>query len=222
MAKNDLTTQSRPLPQRKLFPKYAHQFPPPSRRPRAGACLKPPHGGVGRKARNVLSGRGTEFSCGNPSVAPHRSGGPLPCIFGIPLSPAATHNYFAPRRCFQRAFHGRTRLIARRMYQSDYGLNELPFNITPAPKFLYLSPTQQEALQHLNCGAQKRKGVILGSLTATAAAPLESLKIFATSRALQPSPATPTRSTGGVCAGRVRICAASPIEAPLPRPPPLP
>jgi hypothetical protein len=47
------------------------------------------------------------------------------------------------------------------MYQSDYGVNEMPFNITPAPKFLSLSPTHQEALQHLDYGVQKRKGVIV-------------------------------------------------------------
>jgi general secretion pathway protein A len=28
----------------------------------------------------------------------------------------------------------------------------MPFNITPDPKFLYLSPTHQEALQHLKYG----------------------------------------------------------------------
>jgi len=38
------------------------------------------------------------------------------------------------------------------MYQSFYGLTEMPFNITPDPKFLYLSPTHQEALQHLKYG----------------------------------------------------------------------
>lgn len=47
------------------------------------------------------------------------------------------------------------------MYQSFYGLRELPFNITPDPKFLYLSPTHQEALQHLNFGVTERKGFIV-------------------------------------------------------------
>lgn len=46
------------------------------------------------------------------------------------------------------------------MYQSFYGLNEMPFNITPDPKFLYLSPTHQEALLHLKFGVQERKGFI--------------------------------------------------------------
>ncbi len=47
------------------------------------------------------------------------------------------------------------------MYQSFYGLRELPFNITPDPKFLYLSPTHQEALQHLKYGVGQRKGFIV-------------------------------------------------------------
>ena len=47
------------------------------------------------------------------------------------------------------------------MYKSFYGLNEMPFNITPDPKFLYLSPTHQEALQHLKFGVQERKGFIV-------------------------------------------------------------
>ena len=47
------------------------------------------------------------------------------------------------------------------MYQSFYGLSEMPFNITPDPKFLYLSPTHQEALQHLKYGVQEKKGFIV-------------------------------------------------------------
>lgn len=47
------------------------------------------------------------------------------------------------------------------MYQSFYGFTEMPFNITPDPKFLYLSPTHQEALQHLKFGVEQRKGFIV-------------------------------------------------------------
>ena len=46
------------------------------------------------------------------------------------------------------------------MYQRFYGFTEMPFNITPDPRFLYLSPTHQEALQHLKFGVQERKGFI--------------------------------------------------------------
>lgn len=47
------------------------------------------------------------------------------------------------------------------MYQSFYGFTEMPFNITPDPKFLYLSPTHLEALQHLKYGIQEKKGFIV-------------------------------------------------------------
>ncbi len=47
------------------------------------------------------------------------------------------------------------------MYQSFYGFTEMPFNITPDPRFLYLSPTHQDALQHLKYGVHERKGFIV-------------------------------------------------------------
>src|ERR1041384_4380906 len=47
------------------------------------------------------------------------------------------------------------------MYRSFYGLKEMPFNITPDPKFLYLSPTHQDALQHLKFGVSQKKGFIV-------------------------------------------------------------
>jgi general secretion pathway protein A len=37
----------------------------------------------------------------------------------------------------------------------------MPFNITPDPRFLYLSPTHQEALQHLKYGVREKKGFIV-------------------------------------------------------------
>lgn len=52
------------------------------------------------------------------------------------------------------------------MYQSFYGLKEMPFNITPDPRFLYLSPTHQDALRHLEYGVEERKGfmVVIGEV----------------------------------------------------------
>jgi general secretion pathway protein A len=47
------------------------------------------------------------------------------------------------------------------MYQSFYGFREMPFNITPDPRFLFLSPTHQEALQHLLYGVHEKKGFIV-------------------------------------------------------------
>ncbi len=47
------------------------------------------------------------------------------------------------------------------MYQSFYGFAEMPFHITPDPKFLFLSPTHEEALQHLRYGVKEKKGFIV-------------------------------------------------------------
>ncbi len=47
------------------------------------------------------------------------------------------------------------------MYQSFYGFREMPFNITPDPRFLFLSHTHQEALQHLKYGVREKKGFIV-------------------------------------------------------------
>jgi general secretion pathway protein A len=47
------------------------------------------------------------------------------------------------------------------MYKEFYGLKEMPFNITPDPHFLFLSPSHQEALQHLRYGITEKKGFIV-------------------------------------------------------------
>lgn len=47
------------------------------------------------------------------------------------------------------------------MYQHFYGFQAMPFNVTPDPKFLFLSPTHQEALSHLRYGISERKGFIV-------------------------------------------------------------
>lgn len=62
---------------------------------------------------------------------------------------------------FWRAFSIRRRSLCRSMYQAYYGFKEMPFNITPDPRFLYLSPTHQEALQHLKYGVMEKKGFIV-------------------------------------------------------------
>ena len=46
------------------------------------------------------------------------------------------------------------------MYLEYFGLRELPFNITPDPRFLFLSGKHQEALNHLLFGIRERKGFI--------------------------------------------------------------
>jgi general secretion pathway protein A len=46
------------------------------------------------------------------------------------------------------------------VYPSYFGLKECPFNLTPDPRYLYLSPYHKEALDHLLYGIQERKGFI--------------------------------------------------------------
>ncbi len=47
------------------------------------------------------------------------------------------------------------------MYESFYGLAEAPFDVTPNPKFLLLTPAHREALHMLEYGVRARKGIIL-------------------------------------------------------------
>ncbi|MBN2298780.1 MAG: AAA family ATPase [Deltaproteobacteria bacterium] len=47
------------------------------------------------------------------------------------------------------------------MFERYFGLSENPFNLTPDPKFLYLSKVHQEALSHLQYGIEQRKGFVL-------------------------------------------------------------
>lgn len=47
------------------------------------------------------------------------------------------------------------------MYLSFHGLEEKPFNATPDPKFLYLTPAHREALAQLLYGVQEGEGFIV-------------------------------------------------------------
>src|SRR3989442_7158476 len=47
------------------------------------------------------------------------------------------------------------------MYLTFYGLTEKPFNATPDPRFLYMSPGHREALAQLQYGVLERKGFIV-------------------------------------------------------------
>src|SRR2546423_117545 len=49
----------------------------------------------------------------------------------------------------------------RLMYLSFYGLAEKPFNVTPDPRFLYMSPAHREALAQLVYAARERKGFVV-------------------------------------------------------------
>jgi type II secretory pathway predicted ATPase ExeA len=47
------------------------------------------------------------------------------------------------------------------MYTEFYGLKEKPFNLTPSPRFVYLSEGHKEAMALLTYGVTERKGFIL-------------------------------------------------------------
>jgi len=47
------------------------------------------------------------------------------------------------------------------MYESYYGFHEKPFNLTPDPKYLYLSARHTEAVAHLEFGRRERGGFIV-------------------------------------------------------------
>jgi len=46
------------------------------------------------------------------------------------------------------------------VYTSFFGLKENPFNLTPDPRYLFLSPYHEDALDHLLYGINERKGFI--------------------------------------------------------------
>ena len=47
------------------------------------------------------------------------------------------------------------------MYEAFYGLSEKPFNLTPDPRFLYLSEKHKEAFAHLLFGIKNRMGFVM-------------------------------------------------------------
>lgn len=47
------------------------------------------------------------------------------------------------------------------MYESFYGFSSKPFNLTPDPRFLYLSEKHKEAFSHLLYGIQNRTGFVM-------------------------------------------------------------
>ncbi|MCP4902413.1 MAG: AAA family ATPase [bacterium] len=46
------------------------------------------------------------------------------------------------------------------MYQEFYGLSDPPFNITPDPRYLFLSRRHREAYEHIQFGITQRKGFV--------------------------------------------------------------
>ncbi len=46
------------------------------------------------------------------------------------------------------------------MYEAFFGFREKPFNLTPDPRFLYLSAKHSEAFAHLEFGLKQRGGFV--------------------------------------------------------------
>lgn len=47
------------------------------------------------------------------------------------------------------------------MYREFYGLQELPFALTPDPRFIYFTPSHTEAMANLHYGVESGKGLIV-------------------------------------------------------------
>lgn len=47
------------------------------------------------------------------------------------------------------------------MYAEFYGLNELPFALTPDPRFIYFTPSHTEVMSNLHYGIESGKGLIV-------------------------------------------------------------
>jgi len=45
------------------------------------------------------------------------------------------------------------------MYEDFYGFSERPFDLTPNPKFLYLTPTHAQAFSSMLSGIRERQGI---------------------------------------------------------------
>jgi general secretion pathway protein A len=50
--------------------------------------------------------------------------------------------------------------VRRNVYQDYFGFTEKPFDLTPDPKYLYLSPKHKEVLAHLLYGIQENSGFL--------------------------------------------------------------
>ncbi|MDI6809255.1 MAG: AAA family ATPase [Candidatus Eisenbacteria bacterium] len=46
------------------------------------------------------------------------------------------------------------------MYESFYGLREKPFNLTPDPRFLFLSPAHRDAIAYVTYGLREKRGFL--------------------------------------------------------------
>src|ERR671933_1632472 len=65
--------------------------------------------------------------------------------------------------CLQFITHHSAFITPRRfeMYLDFYGLKELPFALTPDPRFVYFTPSHTEAMANLHYGIESGKGLIV-------------------------------------------------------------
>ena len=47
------------------------------------------------------------------------------------------------------------------MYAEFYGLKELPFALTPDPRFIYFTPSHTEVMANLHYGIESGKGLVV-------------------------------------------------------------
>ena len=59
------------------------------------------------------------------------------------------------------------------MYAEFYGLKELPFALTPDPRFIYFTPSHTEVMANLHYGIESGKGLVV--VTGDAAKPTSAI-----------------------------------------------
>ena len=82
-------------------------------------------------------------------------------VFGFKASLATNHPYAGPKSPVSR-ISGITGGNKSRhsIYEDYFGFSEKPFDLTPDPKYLYLSPKHKEVLAHLVFGLQENNGFL--------------------------------------------------------------
>ncbi|MBI4383127.1 MAG: DnaJ domain-containing protein [Nitrospinae bacterium] len=85
-----------------------------------------------------------------------KSGGPQK------TAPAPNGRGLAPRKSslLPELDRGEKKNRQRNIYQDYFGFSEKPFDLTPDPKYLYLSPKHKEVLAHLVYGMQENNGFL--------------------------------------------------------------
>ncbi len=82
-------------------------------------------------------------------------------VFGFKATLMSDHPYAGPKSPVSR-MSGMSRGNKSRhsIYEDYFGFSEKPFDLTPDPKYLYLSPKHKEVLAHLVFGLQENNGFL--------------------------------------------------------------